>query len=101
MAAFGRASWRVQIVIEDDEPGEGGKTPKQLTRTLWRYMSFAKFVWLLQNKRLWLARADTLNDPWELALAGEQLERVILRRPIRPLGASEPEEPIMDQAIRI
>jgi hypothetical protein len=88
-------------VIEDDEPDEEEKTPKHLTRTLWRYMSFAKFVWLLQNKRLWLARADTLNDPWELALAGEQLERVILRRPIRPLGDSEPEEPILDRAVRI
>ncbi len=84
----------------DDEPDEK-RTPKHLTRTLWRYMSFAKFLWLLQNKRLWLARADTLNDPWELALAGDQLDHVILRRPIRPLHSTEPEEPIMDRAVRI
>ena len=64
-------------------------------------MSFAKFLWLLQNKKLWLARADTLNDPWELALAGDQLEFVILRRPITPLHAIEPEEPIRDRAVRI
>jgi len=75
--------------------------PKHLTRTLWRYMSFAKFLWLIQKKKLWLARADTLNDPWELALAGDQLEHVILRRPIRPFDTEVTEEPIMDRAIRI
>jgi hypothetical protein len=64
-------------------------------------MSFAKFLWLLQNKKLWLARADTLKDPWELALAGDQLQHVILRQPIRHLGSSEPEEDIMDRAVRI
>jgi hypothetical protein len=81
----------------DDEP----KRPTHLTRTLWRYMSFAKFLWLIQNKKLWLARADTLNDPWELALAGDQLDYVILRRPITPLGPKTPEEPIRERAIRI
>jgi hypothetical protein len=76
-------------------------TPTHLGRTLWRYLSFSKFLWLLQNKKLWLARADTLNDPWELALAGDQLEHVILRRPIRPLGTITPEEPIRERAKRI
>src|ERR1700730_10528003 len=84
-------------MTEDDEP----KIPKHLTRTLWRYMSFAKFLRLIQNKRLWLARADTLNDPWELALAGDQLDHVILRRPITPLDSKVPEESIIERAIRI
>jgi hypothetical protein len=52
---------------------------------LWRYMSFARFCWLLQNKRLWLARADLLGDPWEIALAGDQLALVISRHPIDAL----------------
>lgn len=69
--------------------------------TLWRYMSFTKFLWLIQNKKLWFARADTLNDLWEMALAGEQLEHVILRRPIPSLDSVEPEEPILDRAKRI
>jgi hypothetical protein len=34
---------------------------------VWRYMTFSRFVWLLQNKQLWLSRADLLGDPWELA----------------------------------
>jgi hypothetical protein len=34
---------------------------------VWRYMSFARFVWLLQKRQLWLARADLLSDPWEIA----------------------------------
>ena len=37
---------------------------------VWRYMNFARFVWLLQRKQLWMSR---LGDPWELALAGAQL----------------------------
>src|ERR1700722_10916388 len=85
----------------DDDDSEERKRPKHLTRWLWRHMSFAKFLWLLQNKRLWLARADTLNDPWELALAGDQLDHVILRRPIRPLDSIAPDEPILDRAVRI
>lgn len=54
-------------------------------RRVWRYMSFSRFVWLLQRKQLWLARADTLGDPWEIALAGEQLDHVIRHHPITPL----------------
>ena len=54
-------------------------------QTVWRYMTFSRFVWLLQRRQLWLARADTLGDPWEIALAGEQLESVIRRHPISPL----------------
>lgn len=49
---------------------------------VWRYMSFARFVWLLQKKKLWLSRADLLGDPWEISLAGDQLEHVISRHPI-------------------
>ena len=49
---------------------------------VWRYMSFARFVWLLQKKQLWLSRADLLGDPWEITLAGNQLAHVISRHPI-------------------
>ena len=48
---------------------------------VWRYMSFSRFVWLLQKKQLWLSRADLLGDPWEISLAGNQLEHVISRHP--------------------
>jgi hypothetical protein len=60
----------------------GGPSPDQ---KVWRYMPFSRFVWLLQNKQLWLSRADLLDDEWEIALAGEQLEHVIARHPITPL----------------
>ncbi|MHB8089670.1 MAG: hypothetical protein ACYDH2_15620 [Anaerolineaceae bacterium] len=52
---------------------------------VWRYMSFSRFVWLLQKKKLWLSRADLLDDPWEISLAGNQLEHVIARHPITPI----------------
>jgi hypothetical protein len=55
-------------------------------KTVWRYMSFSKFVWTIQNKRLWLSRADLLGDPWEISLSGEQLQHVINRHPISPIG---------------
>jgi len=44
-------------------------------------MKFSRFVWLLQRKQLWLSRADMLGDPWEIPLAGDQLQRVIERHP--------------------
>lgn len=51
------------------------------TMKMWRYMRFSRFLWLLQRKQLWLARADLLGDPWEIALAGGQLQHVIDRHP--------------------
>ena len=49
-------------------------------------MDFSKFVWLIQNEALWLARSDLLGDPWEVSLSGEQLQHVISRHPITPLN---------------
>lgn len=65
----------------------------ELTNHVWRYMSFSKFVWTVQNKCLWLSRADLLGDPWEISLSGEQLQLVINRHPISPVG-----EPIRESA---
>jgi hypothetical protein len=48
---------------------------------VWRYFSFPRFVWLLQQRKLWLARVDTLEDPWESALAGDQLAHLISQHP--------------------
>jgi hypothetical protein len=60
-------------------PTESSSIPAE--RRLWRYMPFSRFLWLLQCKQLWLARADLLGDPWEIALAGDQLQHVIRRHP--------------------
>jgi len=67
---------------------------------VWRYMSCARFVWLLQQRKLWLSRADYLGDPWEIALAGDQLARVILGAPISHLG-EPPREPVETRSERI
>ena len=61
-----------------------GPTPAAEEK-VWRYMSFSRFLWLLQKKQLWLTRADLLGDPWEISLAGDQLAHVISRHPIAPL----------------
>ena len=53
---------------------------------VWLYVSLGRFLWLIQNKRLWLSRVDLLGDDWEMRLAGEQLEHVIASHPLTPLG---------------
>jgi len=60
-------------------------------------MSFSRFMWILQKKKLWLSRADFLGDPWEISLAGNQLERLISRHPIAPIDEvlkSKPENAV-------
>jgi hypothetical protein len=61
-------------------------TPSSKQTHVWRYLSFGRFVWLLQTQKLWLSRVDLLGDDWEMRLAGEQLEHVIASRPLTPLG---------------
>jgi hypothetical protein len=74
-------------------------TPLSDPMHVWRYLSFGRFAWLLQNRKLWLSRVDLLGDDWEMRLAGEQLEHVIATHPPTPLGAVA-EDPI-ERATRI
>jgi hypothetical protein len=67
----------------------------------WRYMSFSRFTWLLQRKRIWMARVDKLDDEWELALAGDQLKHVYNTAPIQPLGVHPPKESVEERTKRI
>lgn len=53
----------------------------QANTRVWRYMSFAKFVWMLQMKQLWLSNAELLDDKWEMMLDSSQLNSVINKRP--------------------
>jgi hypothetical protein len=69
---------------------------------VWRYFSFPRFVWLLQQRKLWLARVDTLEDPWESALAGDQLTHLISQHPSAPqLLLALQQESAIDRALRI
>lgn len=67
---------------------------------VWRYMSLSKFVWAIQNRCLWLCRADLLGDPWEISLSGAQLQHVIDTHPITPIDEA-PGETAMERARRI
>jgi len=40
-------------------------SPPDMEIPIWRYMSLARFIWLLQNQALYLARCDRLGDPYE------------------------------------
>jgi len=53
----------------------------QPTARVWRYMSFANFVSLLQKKQLWLSCVELFDDKWEVMLDGQQLNTLINKRP--------------------
>lgn len=63
---------------------------------VWRYMSFAKLVSLLQKKRLWLSSTELLDDKWEVMPYSSQLNTIINNRP-PSLSAEE----ALDQAAKI
>jgi hypothetical protein len=48
---------------------------------VWRYMSFAKLVWMLENKQLWLSNANFFEDKWEVMPESTQLNAIINNRP--------------------
>jgi hypothetical protein len=54
---------------------------------VWRYLGFSRFMWMLQRRQLWLARADKLEDPWELAITGEEIEYLSGAIPFRQLAS--------------
>ncbi|HKV98215.1 MAG TPA: hypothetical protein VJN96_00255 [Vicinamibacterales bacterium] len=43
-------------------------------KAAWRYLTLERFAWLLENKKLWLARGDLLGDPHEGTLTRAQVE---------------------------
>jgi len=51
------------------------------TTPVWRYMSFAKFVWMLQLKQLWLTNAMFFDDKWEVMMDSSQINTIINNRP--------------------
>lgn len=53
----------------------------QPTSRVWRYMSFAKFVWMLQMKQLWLSNAKFLGDNWEIMPDSSQINDIINGKP--------------------
>jgi hypothetical protein len=82
--------------------GKPTTEPAVRAERVWRYLKFSRFVWLLQKRQLWLSRADLLGDPWEITLAGDQLQHVISHAPITtlPLPKVKPET-AMERAKRI
>jgi len=48
---------------------------------VWRYMSFAKLIDILQKKKLWLSSAELLDDKWEVMPDSQQLNSIINKRP--------------------
>jgi hypothetical protein len=39
--------------------------PQDTSVRVWRYLDLAKFIWILENQKLWLSRLDSLKDPYE------------------------------------
>lgn len=50
------------------------KRIKNDSMKIWRYLDFTKFVSLLDTEKLFLCRADQLDDPWEGSLSRANLD---------------------------
>jgi len=50
------------------------KPIKNDSMIIWRYLDFTKFVSLLDTEKLFLCRADQLDDPWEGSLSRANLD---------------------------
>jgi hypothetical protein len=91
-----------QFLDDDmDEVTPGPVPTAAAAEKVWRYLSFARFVWLLQKRQLWLSRADLLGDPWEIALVGDQLKFVISRHPPTDIFSKQPRESAEERSARI
>ncbi len=54
--------------------------PQDQEQKIWRYLSLAKFIALLQNNVFWLTRADRLGDPFEGSIT-RPMHEDLLRAP--------------------
>lgn len=48
--------------------------PLDCSVTIWRYMDWPKFEWLVKNKRLFMPSASRLGDPFEGTTPKGELE---------------------------
>jgi hypothetical protein len=51
-------------------------------------------MWMLQHQQLWFSRADKLDDPWELAITGEEIAYLVARAPLKTLDSTDAETPL-------
>ena len=49
------------------------------SKKLWRYMSFGRFVWMLEKNALWMAHIDALDDQWEGWVTYKEVELAVKR----------------------
>ena len=71
----------------DADPGSVARRlaqPSNPNAQVWRYMSFARLVWLLSKKQLWFSRADLLDDRHEAVLGSAALGTGLTARPDQP-----------------
>lgn len=71
----------------DADPGSVARRlaqPSNPNAQVWRYMSFARLVWLLSKKQLWFSRADLLDDRHEAVLGSGALGTGLTARPDQP-----------------
>jgi hypothetical protein len=61
--------------------------PADIAIRVWRYLDLAKFVWLLENQKLYLSRLDFLNDPHEGSTP--KLLAALRDQEFRQLGADQ------------
>lgn len=61
--------------------------PTDTSVRVWRYLDLAKFIWLLDNRQLYLSRLDLLNDPHEGSTP--RLLALLRDQQLRDVGAEQ------------
>lgn len=81
--------------IEQADPAQACfPQPDDPSVRVWRYLDLAKFVWLLENKKLYLSRLDLLNDPHEGSIPkfqANQLHAELVYHAMQPINSDSPE----------
>lgn len=56
------------------------RQPNNFNQKLWRYMTFDKFLWLLEQQKLYFARLDKFDDPFEGKIFKKTISKYIDER---------------------
>ena len=82
--------------------------PKDGTTKVWRYLDLAKFIWLLENKKLYLTNIAFLNDPHEgskpKALANQELQELqlmLLKPLVEKYGGNSDNKEFLEEVSKI
>jgi hypothetical protein len=76
-------------------------TIRRKDKSIWRYMSFGRFVWMLETRSLWMTRVDKLGDEWEMRVSEAELTEMVDRNTLTTQLSRERRELILAGILRV